>query len=369
MAKQLKDIYDKKFLRQFGNTIQLAYPSFNRAGFVGAVMDGSWDGLKLKERMRKIAAVLRALLPETYEAALSVLLAVAGECEGFPYLFFPDFVALYGLEKKHWKISLEALELFTQKSSAEFAVRPFILRDPDRMMKQMFRWAKHSNEHVRRLSSEGCRPRLPWGEALTIFKRNPAPVLRVLELLKADPSLYVRKSVANNLNDISKDNPDLVLETARRWKGKSPETDWIIRRACRSLIRKADPRALDLFEYTPVAEGDSLVSLAVIRARPAKARIGESCEISYSLTVREGEGARIRLEYAVDFVKARGNLSRKAFVLFDKQLKGGETVSGKRTHSWADLTTRQHHPGSHRITLLVNGREAARESVELWMDF
>jgi 3-methyladenine DNA glycosylase AlkC len=365
MAKRLKDIYDKDFLRHFGGILQAAYPPFDRVGFAGAVTGGSWDALALKERMRKIVCSLRGFLPEVYEDALAVLRAVADECEGFPYLFFPDFVACYGLEKKQWKISLAALELFTQKSSAEFAIRSFILQDPDRIMKQMLRWAKHPNEHVRRLASEGCRPRLPWGEALTIFKRDPAPVLRVLELLKADPSLYVRKSVANNLNDISKDNPDLVLETVRRWKGKSAETDWIIRRACRGLIRKADPRALALFDYTPVVAGESLVSRAVILVRPRKARIGESSEISYSLTVREGEGVRIRLEYAIDFVKARGNQSRKAFVLWDKGINGGEIISGKRTHSWADLTTRRHYPGSHPIILLVNGREAARDFVEL----
>jgi 3-methyladenine DNA glycosylase AlkC len=227
-------------------------------------------------------------------------------------------------------------------------------------MNQMARWAKHPNEHIRRLSSEGCRPRLPWGEALVIFKRDPGPVLGILERLKADPALYVRKSVANNLNDISKDNPDLVLETARRWKGKSPETDWIIRRGCRGLIRKADPRALELFEYTSAADGASPVSRAEFRIRPAKARIGESCKIVYALTVREGEPVRVRLEYAVDFVKPRGNLSRKIFVLGDKWINGGEGISGERTHRWADLSTRHHFPGSHTITLLVNGQEAAR---------
>jgi 3-methyladenine DNA glycosylase AlkC len=360
MAKRLKDIYDRDFFVRFGGIMRSRYGPFDTAGFIRGVMDEAWGDLALKARMRKIVLALGAFLPEDYGEALSVLRAAAEDCAGFPYLFFPDFVAVYGLEKKHWKISLDALELFTQKSSAEFAVRPFILKDPDRAMIRMLRWAEHPNEHVRRLSSEGCRPRLPWGEALPLFKRDPAPVLRVLELLKADPALYVRKSVANNLNDISKDNPDPVLETVRRWKGESPETDWIIRRACRTLIRKADPRALDLFEYTQPG-----VSQAVISARPAKLRIGESGEISYSFAVREGEPARIRVEYAVDFVKAAGKISRKAFLLADKTINGGTLVSGKRTHRWADLTTRRHRPGNHTIVLLVNGREAARGMVKL----
>ncbi|MDR2111217.1 MAG: DNA alkylation repair protein [Spirochaetaceae bacterium] len=363
MAKRLKDIYDRDFLRRFGGKVRSVYPSFDTAGFIRGVMDDGWENLALKARIRKISLSLGACLPEDYGEAVHILRAAAGDCAGFPYLFFPDFVVVYGLEKKRWKISLDALELFTQKSSAEFAIRPFIRKDPDRILKRMLRWAQSPNEHVRRLSSEGCRPRLPWGEVLSAFKKDPAPVLRVLELLKADPSLYVRKSVANNLNDISKDNPDLVLETVQRWKGKDPGTDWIIRHGCRGLIRKADPRALDLFEYAGTAEGG--VSQAVIRVRPARVAIGESCEIRYGIVVREGEAARIRLEYAIDFVKARGRLSRKVFLLHDKTVQGGERIAGKRIHRWADLSTRRHYPGNHPILLLVNGREAAGTEIKL----
>ncbi|MBC8080209.1 MAG: hypothetical protein H7X86_07675 [Gorillibacterium sp.] len=187
-------------------------------------------------------------------------------------MFFSDFVAIYGQEDAQWELSMLALERFTQRSSAEFAIRPFLLRNPGRVMGQMEIWSQHPNEHVRRLSSEGCRPRLPWGVSLPMFKRDPTPVLSILEHLKADPSLYVRKSVANNLNDIAKDHPGVVLETVRCWKGVDPKTDWIIRQGCRTLIRKADPEVLTLFGYAADAGSDLM--------------IGNPCQLQYTLRIR-----------------------------------------------------------------------------------
>ena len=131
-------------------------------------------------------------------------------------MFFPDFVEVFGMEPQHWELSLAALERFTERSTSEFAIRAFILNDPERMAEQMLEWADHPNEHVRRLASEGIRPRLPWAQALPLFKRDPSPIVPILEKLKRDPSLYVRKSVANNLNDIAKDHPELVMRLRRR---------------------------------------------------------------------------------------------------------------------------------------------------------
>jgi 3-methyladenine DNA glycosylase AlkC len=371
MAELLKNIYNRAFLQGLGAKIYSVYPAFDRTAFIKTVMDREWEALALKARMRKISGALGVWLPGSYPKALEILLSIAEDCTGFPYLIFPDFTARFGLDKKYRKLSLEALEIFTQQSSAEFAIRPFILQDPPGVMKQMRAWAKHNNEHVRRLASEGCRPRLPWGESLSLFKKDPGPVLTVLELLKDDPALYVRKSVANNLNDISKDNPELVLETAKRWKGLSPGTDWIIRRACRTFIRRGDPRAYALFEYSPLGNGgrEALISDIVFAIHPKKLRIGDRCEIRYAFTVREGKPARLRIEYGIDFVRApsqAGNrVSRKLFVLFDKTTEGGTRVVGTRVHKWADLSTRRHYPGDHTIILLVNGRELASGRVKL----
>ncbi|TGE31491.1 hypothetical protein [Desulfosporosinus sp. Sb-LF] len=365
MAEALKAIYNKEFLRHFGEKVHAVHGTFDTESFVATAMDEPWDGLELKARMRRIAETLRTYLPIRYEEALDVLFAIDETCVGFPYLFFPDFVAAYGQEEEHWELSMKALERFTQKSSSEFAIRPFLLHDPERVICQMTIWSKHSNEHVRRLASEGCRPRLPWGGALPMFKRDPTPVIAVLEQLKADPSLYVRKSVANNLNDIAKDHPSVVLETARRWTGVYPHTDWIVRQGCRTLIRKADPEAMELFGYTKPTDIVSLTTCASLSVLPSRLVIGESCELQYELCILEGQPVRIRIEYGIDFVKARGNTSRKSFLLSDKTVSGGTRLTGTRMHSWADLTTRRHYPGEHRIALLVNGCEVAYVVLQL----
>ncbi len=361
MAEPLKAMYNESFLRDFGDKIRSVHSVFNTEGFVLTAMAEPWDGLELKARMRRITETLGSYLPHPYEEALAILFAIADDCVGFPYLIFPDFVEVYGQGEEHWELSMQALERFTAKSSAEFAVRPFLIREPERMMTQMREWSKHPDEHVRRLASEGCRPRLPWGQALPMFKLDPTPVLPVLEELKADPSLYVRKSVANNLNDIAKDHPEIVLQTARRWKGTHPYTDWIVRHGCRSLIRKSDPEVMALFGYAEHENEDvtPLVTRASIVLEPSILPIGENCELQYELQVREGTPVRIRIEYGIHFVKASGRTSRKSFLLSDKTVPGGTILSGKRTHRWADLTTRRHYPGEHQIVLLVNGREAA----------
>ncbi|GMK40771.1 hypothetical protein PCCS19_38270 [Paenibacillus sp. CCS19] len=365
MAEPLKNMYHEAFLREFGTKVRRAYSPFQTESFISDVLQEGWETLELKGRIRRITSVLGAHLPEPYADALNVLFQIDEQCIGFPYLFFPDFVEVYGLSKRDWELSMRALERFTTRSSAEFAIRAFIERDPERAMKQMSEWALHSNEHVRRLASEGCRPRLPWGQALPVFKRDPAPVLNVLKLLKADPSLYVRKSVANNLNDIAKDHPQLVIQTASSWIGAHPDTDWIVRHACRTLVRKAVPEALALFGYAGEESGEPIAVSASIKANPTELLIGGSCELIYNLQVREGDPARIRVEYGIYFVKAKGKTSRKLFLLSDKTVHGGGVVSGQRTHHFADLTTRKHYPGEHRIVLLVNGVEVAGTSLNL----
>lgn len=362
LAEQLKSIYTKDFLLEFSRKVQSVYLPFHTVDFITSVIDETWDNLALKARTRRISEKLGVFLPNKYETALEILFEISNDCVGFPYLFFPDFVAVYGQEEKHWELSMRALENFTQKSSSEFAIRPFLLRNPEWVMNRMTAWAKHPNEHVRRFASEGCRPRLPWGEALPIFKKNPTPVLFVLELLKEDSSLYVRKSVANNLNDISKDNPDLVLETVRQWAGKNTDTDWIIRHGCRTLIRNANPEAMEFFGY---AKEPILTTYASISTQPTVLTIGESCEFRYEADIRQGEPVYVRIEYGIDFVKAKGQTNRKLFLLSDKTVSGGTHLSGTRIHNWSDMTTRRHYPGEHRIVLLVNGREVAHTVLKL----
>jgi len=359
MAEALKAIYDKDFLLEFGEKVESAYPAFQTKGFVADIMGDAWEELELKARIRRISVVLGKYLPSSYQAALEVLFKIDEQCTGFPYMFFPDFVEVHGQDPGDWELSMRALERFTKRSTSEFAVRPFIMRDPQRMMNQMLAWSKHPDEHVRRLASEGCRPRLPWGQALTVFKKDPSPVFPILEQLKEDSSLYVRKSVANNLNDIAKDHPAIVIQLAKRWLGNHADTDWIVRHACRTLIRKAEPEIMKLFGYSGTNEGNPLVSSAKLSVEPQMLVIGGSSMLRYELCVRQGAEARLRIEYGIYFVKAGGQTSRKLFLLKDKTVPGGAFVSGERKHNWADLTTRRHYPGEHRMVLVVNGEEVA----------
>ncbi|MFC5470173.1 DNA alkylation repair protein [Cohnella suwonensis] len=358
MAEPLKAMYDEAFLRAFAGKVAEAHRPFDGEAFVRTALGSGWDGLELKGRMRRITESLGATLPSEYGKALDVLESISDECRGFPYLFFPDFVEAFGLD--HWDRSIAALERFTKLSSAEFAVRPFIRRDQARMMAQMERWSQHPDEHVRRLASEGCRPRLPWADALPTLKRDSGPIWPILEALKADSSEYVRKSVANNLNDISKDHPELALEVATRWFRRRPETDWIVRHGCRGLIRAANPEAMALFGIVP-----RQVDVLEWEIEPKALRIGESVDFRYALRVPEGESAKLRVELAVSFPRSTGKTYRKLFKLSEKECEGGSRLRGGRSFSFADLSTRRHYPGVHGMALVVNGRQVAQTEVLL----
>lgn len=363
MAEALKNIYHLPFLTQLAARLHEAWDSFDEQRFLDLVLNDAWEESPLKARMRIITHALGRCLPERYREALEVLFVIDHGCKGLSYLIFPDYVEQYGRSPEDWELSMEALARFTQGSTSEFAVRPFLLSDPERMMRQMNIWAGDANEHIRRLASEGCRPRLPWGQALPMFKKDPALILAVLEQLRQDESLYVRKSVANNLNDIAKDNPQVVRDIATRWLGADPHTDWIVRHGCRTLIRKDDPQILALFGYSD--EQENLAEQASLQLSKQEASIGDRIELTYGLLLRKGEPVRIRIEYAIGFVKANGKSTEKRFLLSDRTVAGGTRLSGQRGHSWANLTTRKHYPGLHRIRLLVNGYGVAEAELQL----
>jgi 3-methyladenine DNA glycosylase AlkC len=223
VPEPLKNLYNKSFFNELINVLCQVYPCFPHQRFLKLIFDDDWDEKELKARMRHITLCLHQCLPD-YDQAIPILKAAAAHFQNtFEHMFFPDYVECYGLDD--YDISVDALEHFTQFSSSEFAVRPFIIKYPDKMMSQMNRWATHDNEHVRRLASEGCRPRLPWAMQLPLFKLDPAPVMHTLARLKNDESLYVRRSVANNLNDISKDHPEIVVQIAKSWFGNNKHTD------------------------------------------------------------------------------------------------------------------------------------------------
>jgi len=357
VAELLKHRYSKAYIATLADALARTAPRFDRAGFVRAVLGNGWARLELKQRMRRIAESMHAFVPGDYRRQLATLARIAPQFDGFEAMIFPDFVEVYGLDD--FTASVAALRRFTQYSSSEFAVRPFLVRYGERMLAAMRDWAAHRNEHVRRLASEGCRPRLPWAMALPQFKRDPAPLLPILERLRDDPSEYVRRSVANNLNDIAKDHPDLVLDVAQRWLGRSPATDRLVRHACRTLLKRGDQRALRLF-----GEHDE-AAVAVTRLRLAAARIAIGSDLGFSFVVTAESDTRARIEYAVDFVKGNGRASRKVFQVGTRPLLAGVALELSRRHRFQDFSTRRHRPGAHRITILVNGVARAHGDVHL----
>ena len=355
MAELLKNMYNRESLHKLALELQSVYSPFQVDDFLQSVMDETWDSLELKARGRQISLNLGKYLPTDYSEAIGVIDQVIRNygtwLEDLFGIIFQDFVEVFGQDEADWDISIKAIERYTVHASGEFAVRPFIIKQEERMMAQMRAWSKHENEHVRRLASEGCRPALPWGQALPKYKKDPTPILPILEQLKTDPSLHVRKSVANNLNDISKTHPDLVTKLAKDWYGKHEHTDWIIKHGCRTLLKKGNPAALALFGFhdaTSVDVNDFALS------EPSTS-IGE--DIIFSFTIATKEATKIRLEYGIDYVKSNGKRNRKIFQISEFSSKQNERKAYTKRHSLADLSTRKHYPGTHSITLIVNGVE------------
>ena len=357
MPEPLKNLYDKALIENLGDRIFERYDSFDRKTFRRSVFDSSWKDKELKQRMRHIARCLHRHLPASYKRSIKILKPVSAQFSGFEYMFFQDYVECYGLHD--FETSIPALEHFTKYASSEFAVRAFILQDEKRMMQQMARWAKSDNHHVRRLASEGCRPRLPWAISLPVFKQDPAPVLSILKTLMKDDSEYVRRSVANNLNDISKDNPETVLRWAQRWLGNNDETDRLIKHACRSLLKQGDARALSLFGFTDASH----IKLKKFKVQP-ETRLGEKLAFSFLLKSQDLTLGRCRLEFAIDFMKANGKHSRKIFKISEGEYTEKEKQVSKY-FSFKKISTRKYYAGKHRITVVINGVDQATKSFEL----
>ncbi len=355
MPEALKDsLYSPAFIDDLGKALIAVYPPFDESRYHQQVYAGQWSGRALKQRTRHITTVVHDLLPSDYRDALDVLRAVAPLLSHHSYapIFMPDFVEVYGLDD--WEASLPALAYFTQFSSSEFSVRPFIVRDPPRMMVQMLKWAGDANHHVRRLASEGCRPRLPWGMALQAFKQDPSPILPILERLKDDPEEYVRRSVANNLNDIAKDHPAVVIEVLSHWQdGASSERKWIIKHALRTLLKAGHTEALGLLGY---ADNVQVLVKDFALSAPSVPMGGE-LRFSFALECIANAAQDLMVDYVVYYQKANGKLAPKVFKLTTLQLAPGERRLIKRRLSFRPISTRVYYSGLHRLAIQINGAE------------
>ena len=345
-----KDVFFKAgFIRELADALEQFVPGIDKKAFERKVFD----------KDRHITVLLHGILQKDFPQAagiitsLSQLLKKNVKDVSFGYICLPDYIELYGIG--HYGESVAAIEEVTKFMSCEFAVRPFILKYGDRMMRQMLVWSKSKDAKVRRLASEGCRSRLPWAMALPAFKKDPSPILPILEQLKADEDIWVRKSVANNLNDISKDNPGLAMSIFKKWIGKDKNTNWIVKHASRTLLKAGNAEAMELFGF----KKDKAVKLNGLKILTPKVKMGRELVFSFNISNSGKQQKVIRLEYGMYYNRANGTLSKKVFKISEREYTAGETYEVTRKQSFKPITTRKYYAGLHKVSVIINGYEIA----------
>lgn len=357
MPSLLKDLYSPDFYHSFSNILAKVLPNFEKELFQKSIFDINWEQRELKDRMKHTSAVLSHFFPKDFEKASKTIEQLTSELaqselknKALELMFIPEYIEKYGLN--HFEISAKLFETVTPLTSCEFAVRPFIIQYDGRMLEQMFQWSLHENFHVRRLATEGCRPRLPWAIALPKFKKDPSPILPILKNLKNDTSEYVRRSVANNINDIAKDNPQITIEIAKKWKGKNPETDAIVKHACRTLLKQGNPEILEIFGLNHAG-----IELKYFNVVSPKVQIGKSLQFNFAVLNSSNSPMLLRMEYAIYFKRQNGTHAKKVFKISERQIQSGETMALTRKQSFKPITTRKYYAGDHRISIIINGKE------------
>lgn len=358
-APALKEIFNAERLKHIATEMTAVYPRFNAIAFLKMANEGLAD-LSIMQRMARVSECLYAVLPLGYDESLEVLRTLAPRLNSsFVSISLPQYVAMYGAHD--FEQSMDALKYFTAFGSSEFAIRHFLRSDLQRSLTLMQQWSLDDNEHVRRLASEGCRPRLPWSFRLEQIQADPTLAASILDNLKADESLYVRKSVANHLNDITKDHPDWVLDLIEGWPLDNKHTAWIAKHALRSLIKQGNQRALAVIG----ASGKAEVEIVGVKVEPAVIRLGEKISLSFTMKSTVSESQRLVIDYAIDYVKANGGTSAKVFKLKALTLPGKATEFVSRSQQIKELTTRKHYVGKHTVHILVNGERLASTSFEI----
>jgi len=357
MSKLLKDEIHLEHTKKLAVLIKNQYSSFDDNQFVKEVFYKEWPNLSLKERIRHITITLESSLNLPYLEALEILKPVSVEFSGLFHFIFSDYVQNFGLN--HQIASLNALELFTQNSTAEFAIRAFLQKDPETIKHKMLKWSLSENHHLRRLASEGVRPKLPWATHIDWIAQQPDWIRPIIENLKFDNSRYVQKSVANLLNDFSKTQPEWLLDLAVQWlQYKQPETNWIIKHALRTLLKSANTRALALIGYGEVNH----IQLANW-CLPKQVKIGQKLTGKVLIKSDQSLGL-LRIEYALHFVRATQKPYKKVFKIAESNYEMTQKEFDL-THDFKRLTTRNYLPGLHKIELIVNGQIFKTDAFEL----
>ena len=365
----LKDsLFNAATIAELSQSLRAAWKRFDPKAFERRVLE-RFPELELKERIGWIVTVLEAALPADFDEARGILTGALPEpldptledddFGQFIWVVPGEFIARHGCSEERLSSALEFLGESTKRFSAEGSVRPFLAAFPDETMEFVRRWATSDNYHVRRLASEGIRPLLPWAARVVL---PTAEIISVLDLLHADGTRYVTRSVCNNLNDISKSDPDIVIETLERWRAEArqdpTELAWMTRHALRTLVKSDNKRALEMLGYT--SEPD--VSIADITATE-EVVVGDAFEWACSL--RSHARQRLKISLRIHFLKANGSLRPKVFAVKDVAVGDGDTVDVTKRQAFKPITTRVLYPGHHEAELVVNGRVLAWRSFVL----
>ena len=358
MAEPLKNSFGPDVPVRIADMVEPVFPEFDRELFLRSALDG-YRELELTPRARHISNALARVLPSDRERAIRIIVDSLGPeigwrelsgMESFLFLPFVFFVADHGLDC--FETSMRAQYELTKRFTAEFSIRAFIERYPAETLERLAGWARDPNVHVRRLVSEGTRPRLPWAPRLRNFQEDPSPVLELLEVLRDDPDEYVRRSVANNLNEIDKDHPELVVEvTSRWWLDASGDRKRLVRHALRTLVKAGNAGALAVLGYG----AESPIEIRTVTCTPEVIEIGGKVRIEVDLENTSDEEARALIDLRIYFVKANGSINPKVFKGAELKLEARGVATVGKSVSLAQHSTRKHYPGTHRVEVMLNG--------------
>lgn len=359
-----KNLINAETVRRSAHHLRRASKSFDARRFERLALDGL-DELELKQRVAHLCTALEACLPDDFERAARIVeasLKPVGHDDPLPSQRTNDeglagwitwsmgeFVVRRGMETP--ERALETLRAITQRGTAEFAVRPFLVRHPELGFATLERWTRDPSAHVRRLVSEGSRPRLPWGLQLKALIADPSPTLPLLRALQDDRSEYVRRSVANHLNDIAKDHPERVVAWVEEHLATATdERRRLLERASRTLIKRGSARMLRAWGLGARFRGTSSISLA-----PRNVRVGDSLILSIDLHSTARAAQPLLIDYTVHHVRADGSRSPKVFKGWKFELAPRAKITLTKSHSMRPVTTRNYYPGTHRIEVSING--------------
>lgn len=363
-----REIFNDLLIAKIASQLKANFAEFDSKRFIRKASSYN-ESCGLMKRANIIADALVECLPSDFNRSSEIIQSAFEPIEknqsnwkNFIYLPYAIYIERIGCKKEHLHLAFDLLKEITKRFTSEFSIRTFLVHFPNTTLKVLKDWAHDKNPNVRRLASEGCRPRLPWAKEIKAFKKNPYPVIELLQILKNDDSKYVQKSVANNMNDISKDNPEVAFKILRQWKKENkPNINWIVKHALRNELKKGTPEALKIqgFSLSPKIE----ISHFLLSHK--KLKIGDSIKISFTLTNLGYIKENLLIDYVCFYLKSNNKRAPKTFKLGIKKLKKGESITVLKEHSFKPISTRKLYIGKHKIALFVNGKIIAEKSFEL----